>query len=75
MRYLINVSPLSEDVYERNWLTVEILDQRTVAVEFPTEKLFRQKLEKGNQDFNLVIAKPIQVKVNFNLKITNQCSC
>lgn len=61
MRYLINVTPLSEYVYERNWLTVEILNQRKVAVEFQTGKLCKQKLEKENQDFNLVIAKLIQV--------------
>ena len=52
---------------------MEILDQRTVAVEFPTGKLFRQAIEKGisGNEFTLVVAKlkiKIRVKIQFEFE-------
>ena len=59
---------------------MEILDQRKVVVESPTEKLFRERIETGKlrNDFNLVVTKlkiRLQVRVNLNLRVTNLCSC
>lgn len=57
---------------------MEILDQRTVAVEFPTGKLFGQTIEKvkSGNDFTLEVVKlKIKVQVKMNLRVTNLCSC